>query len=92
VSTGERVLRATGGALCAGLAVLAVVLIAVWLLAISHDDPGPRARVLVGHLAAAAVAVALQRVADRRPDRLGRLAATGVLLLTGAVVALFWWT
>jgi hypothetical protein len=92
VSTGERVLRATGGALCAGLAVLAVVLIAVWLLAISHDDPGPRARLLVGHLAAAAVAVALQRVADRRPDRLGRLASAGVLLLTGTVVALFWWT
>jgi hypothetical protein len=92
VSTGERVLRATGGALCAGLAVLAVVLIAVWLLAISHDDPGPRAGVLVGHLAAAALAVALQRVADRRPDRLGRLAPAGVLLLTGAVVTLFWWT
>ncbi|HTF51645.1 MAG TPA: hypothetical protein VK735_29720 [Pseudonocardia sp.] len=92
MSVGERVLRATGGALCAGLAVLAVVLIAVWLVAISHDDPGPRARVLVGHLAAAVVAVALQRIADRRPDRLGRLASTGVVLLTGAVVALFWWT
>ena len=92
MSLGERVLRSTGGALCAGLAVLAVVLIAVWLLAISHEDPGPRAMVLVGHLAAAVVAVALQSVADRRPDGLGRLASIGVVLLTGAVVALFWWT
>ena len=90
VSALERLLRATGGALAAGLAVLAVVLVGAWVLALSQGDPGPRARLLVGHLVAAALAVWLQRVADRRADRVGRVAAAGVLLVAAAVVV-FWW-
>lgn len=46
---------------------------------------------LVGHLLAAAVALALQRVADRRPDRVGQAAAVGVVLVLALVGFLFWW-
>jgi len=88
----ERLLRATGGALSAGLAVFAVGMLGVWLLAFSNDDPGPRARLLAGHLVAAVLAVGLQRVADRRPDRVGRAAAGGVLVVALLVAVLFWWT
>ncbi|HEX4250209.1 MAG TPA: hypothetical protein VH008_20265 [Pseudonocardia sp.] len=88
----ERLLRATGGALTAGLAVFAVGLFGVWLLAFSNDDPGPRARLLIGHLVAAVLAAGLQRVADRRPDRLGRVASGGVLAVALLVAVFFWWT
>ncbi|HEY2095176.1 MAG TPA: hypothetical protein VGH72_01870 [Pseudonocardia sp.] len=88
----ERLLRATGGALAAGLTVLAVAMLGVWALAFSNDDPGPRARLLVAHLVAAVLAVLLQRVADRRADRVGRAAAGGVLLVALVVSVVFWWT
>ena len=46
---------------------------------------------LIGHLVAAAVALALQRVADRRADRVGLAASVGVLLVLALVGFLFWW-
>jgi hypothetical protein len=85
-------LRAAGGALAAGLAVLAVTLLVAWGWAVAHDDPGPRPRLLIGHLVAAALALTLQRVADRQARGIGRAASVGVLLVAGAVVAFFWWT
>jgi hypothetical protein len=89
---GRRLGRAVSGALCAGLAVLAVALVGVWLVARAEGDPGPGASALVGHLMAAAVAVALQRVAERRADRVGSLAAAGVVLAVLLVGALYWWS
>jgi hypothetical protein len=41
---------------------------------------------------AAALAVLLQRIADRRADRVGRAAAGGVLLVALVVSVVFWWT
>lgn len=76
----------------AGLTLLALVLVGAWVVARAVDDPGPRPRLLVGHLAAAALALCLQRVADRRPDRIGRAAAGGVLLVAAVVAFVFWWT
>lgn len=84
-------MRALGGALTAGLAALALVLVGVWLAAVAHHQPGPGAPMLLGHLVAAAVAIALQRVADRRGDRVGLAASVGVLLVLALVGFLFWW-
>ncbi|WP_051580407.1 hypothetical protein [Pseudonocardia acaciae] len=83
--------RVVGGALTAGVVALAVALVVIWALAAAHGQPGPGAPVLAGHLAAAAVAVALQRVADRRADRTGTLAAIAVLLLVAVLVGVYWW-
>jgi hypothetical protein len=84
-------LRVVSGALTAGLVVLAVALVIVWVVAASHGHPGPGVPALVGHLAAAGLAVALQRVADRRTDRPGVLAGVGVVLLAAVLIGLFWW-
>lgn len=84
--------RALGGALSAGLAVLAVTLLAAWGVAAAHGEPGPRAALLVGHLVAATLALALQRVADRRSGAVGWVASAGVVLVAAAVVVFFWWT
>jgi len=48
--------------------------------------------VLAGHLVAAVIAVALQRIADRDTGRVGRLAAIGAVLVVATVVAVFWWS
>ena len=82
---------AFSGTLCAGLVVLAVVLVGAWLVAVFDGDPGPRGALVAGHAAAAVAAVGLQRVADRRADPVGWLAAGGVLLVTVLVGLVFWW-
>jgi hypothetical protein len=82
---------AFSGTLCAGLVVLAVVLVGAWLVAVFSGDPGPRGALVAGHAAAAVAAVGLQRVADRRADPVGWLAAGGVLLVTVLVGLVFWW-
>jgi hypothetical protein len=45
---------------------------------------------LLGHGAAAVVAVVAQVVADRRRDRAGVLAAWAAIVLVSAVVAWYW--
>lgn len=82
---------AFSGTLCAGLVVLAVVLVGAWLIAVLSGDSGPRGVLVAGHAAAAVVAVGLQRVADRRANPVGWLAAGGVLLVTVLVGLVFWW-
>jgi hypothetical protein len=84
--------RALGGALAAGLVVLAATLLVAWGVAAAHGEPGPRARLLLGHLVAAALALALQRVADRRAGPVGWAASGGVVLVAAAVLVFFWWT
>jgi hypothetical protein len=79
------------GTLCAGLVVLAVVLVGGWLVAAFSGDPGPRGVLVAGHVAAAVAAIGLQRVTDRRADAVGRLAAGGVVMVTVLVGLVFWW-
>lgn len=90
-ASGARRGRAFSGTLCAGLAVLAVALVGAWLAARADGDPGPGATLVIGHLVAAAMAIALQWVAERRADRAGGLAAGGVVLVAVLVGTLFWW-
>jgi hypothetical protein len=85
-------LRALSGTLCAGLGVLALALGGAWLLATAWGGTGPRPELVVGHLAAAAVALALQWVAERHPGRAGAVAAGGVILVGVLVGILFWWS
>jgi hypothetical protein len=76
-------LRGLSGVLVGGLVALALVLLAGWFYADRIGLPGPGTGMLVGHLVAAAVAVAAQVWADRRTDAVGTLAA---LTLSAVVV------
>ena len=77
--------------MAAGLGVLVAALLGAGLLALLVGQPGPGVPMLLGHLVAAIVALTLQRVADRRDDRVGRAASVGVLLVVVLVGLLFWW-
>jgi chloramphenicol 3-O-phosphotransferase len=79
------------GIFAGALVVLAVILVAAWLVALARDVPGPGALVLGVHAASAAGALALQRVADRNGGWLGTSAALIVVTLVGLVCGLYWW-
>lgn len=86
----DRVLRGLAGVLAGGLVVLALGMVVVWVGADRYGLPGPGAGVVVGHLVGAVLAVAGQRVADRRPDRTGTLAAAVVVGLVAFVLGFAW--
>ncbi len=90
-TAGGRVLRGLAGVLAGGLAALALVLLAGTALARVELAPGPGPGMLVGHGVAAATAVVLAVVADRRPDSRGTVAAAAVIVLAVAVLWLYWW-
>jgi hypothetical protein len=86
-----RRLRGLSGCCAAGLAVLALLVLAAQILGWSTGEPGPGAGRLATHLVAAVLAVLVQRVADRRQDVAGAVAAVAVLAVTGATLWLMWW-
>ncbi len=86
----DRMLRGLAGVLAGGLLVLSVGLLGVWLLAGRWGVPGPGGFTVFGHLLGAVVAVAGQRIADRRPDRTGTLAAVLVIGAATLVLGLAW--
>ncbi|MGW4483494.1 hypothetical protein ACWEOE_06610 [Amycolatopsis sp. NPDC004368] len=83
--------RGFTGSVAAGLAVLAVGVLGVEVVCLVTGAPGPSVLLLVGHPVAAVVALALQRVADRRYGRVAALAGLGVLLVTFVALTVFWW-
>ncbi|GEL19972.1 hypothetical protein PA7_38090 [Pseudonocardia asaccharolytica DSM 44247 = NBRC 16224] len=83
-------LRGCSGALAGGLVMLAVLLLAGWLLTTRTGSAGPGTGMLLGHWLAAVVAVAAQVVADHRVDRTGTLAALGVLGVGAATLGTYW--
>lgn len=83
-------LRGFTGLLAGGLVALVLALGVAWVIAASDNAPGPGIGRMLGHLAAAVVAVAAQRYADRHPDARGVLAALAVLVVTVALLALAW--
>jgi hypothetical protein len=86
------VLVGVAGALAGGLLVLVVALLGVWAYSAYRGVPGPGFGVLAGHLAAAAGAVGLQRLADRRAGRVSPVvAAAGVLGIFTLVCCTYWW-
>ncbi|MEK6438110.1 hypothetical protein [Pseudonocardia sp. T1-2H] len=89
-SRAGRLLRGVSGVLAAGLVGVAVILLAGWAVTTRTGTAGPGTGMLLGHGAAAVVAVVAQAVADRRRDRTGVLAAWAAIVLVAAVVAWYW--
>jgi len=83
--------RGFTGSLAAGLAVLAVVVLGAAVICAYLRAPGPAMASVIGHPAAAIVALAAQRVADRREGSVA--GAAGVVVLADALFVLvyFWW-
>ncbi len=88
---GERLSRGLSGVLAGGLVVLAIALCVAQWLASTAGRPGPGLATVAGHGVAAAVAVALQLVADRCRGRTAALASYVVVLLTACVLWFGWW-
>jgi hypothetical protein len=84
------VLRGLAGVLAGGMVVLALGILVVWVGADRYGLPGPGADVVIGHAVGAVAAVVGQRVADRRPDRTGTVAAALVVGLVAFVLGFAW--
>lgn len=87
----SRFWRELSGALAVGMAVLAAVVLVFQLLAWIRGMPGPGARMVIGHVAAACLVVGAQLFADRRTGWVAGLLLTGVAVIAGATLWLFWW-
>ena len=83
--------RELSGALAVGMSVLALVVIVFQVLAWGRDTPGPGLWTVVGHVVAAALAVFVQRFADRMTGWAAALAVLGVVAVSGAALWIFWW-
>lgn len=83
--------RELSGALAVGMSVLAVVVVVFQVLALIRDVPGPGALTVFGHIAAAVLAVFVQRYADRLTGLAAAVSVLGVVAVSGAAVWLFWW-
>jgi len=89
---------ALSGTVVAGLVVLALGLLLVWVVVGATGSPGPGPLMLAGHAVGAVLAVLLHRTARGRTDSRGRadaiglaaaLGPIGVLVLLGLI---FWWS
>jgi hypothetical protein len=87
----ERVWRGLTGSLAAGLAGLAVLVLAVGVVSALFGAPGPGPASLIAHPLAAIVALALQRVADRRSGRVAGVAGFAVFVDFVLLLVYFWW-
>jgi hypothetical protein len=83
--------RGLTGAFAAGLAVLALAVLGEGVLSLFTAAPGPVLSALLGHPIAAALAIAAQRVADRRRGWPAGIAGAAVMVVVGAALLLFWW-
>ena len=83
--------RELSGALAVGMSVLAVVVVVFQVLAFIRDMPGPGALTVFGHVVAAALAVFVQRYADRLTGWAAAASVLGVVAVSGAALWLFWW-
>jgi uncharacterized membrane protein YtjA (UPF0391 family) len=84
--------RGLTGSLAAGLAVLAVGVLAVAGIDLYTGAPGPGAAMLIGHPVAAVLALLAQRVADRRNGIAAAGAGIAVVLFVVSALTLFWLT
>ncbi|TWF76318.1 hypothetical protein FHX44_112208 [Pseudonocardia hierapolitana] len=85
-----RLLRGVSGVLAGGLVALAVGLLVAGIVAQQRAVPGPGALAIGGHALAAAVAVLVQRRADRTAGAPAAGAALGVVALTVVVLGAQW--
>ncbi|WP_199433920.1 hypothetical protein [Qaidamihabitans albus] len=83
--------RGLTGSLAAGLVLLALAVAGAQVAGWGSAGTGPGAGWVTGHLAAAVLALVAQRFADRGRGLPAATAGATVLVLTGAVLWLFWW-
>lgn len=87
----SRFWRELTGALTAGAVLLAIAVLVLQTVAWFNGMPGLGAVVLIGHLVGAALAVAAQRVADRRSGKPALVAGLGIGAVVVLILVLFWW-
>jgi hypothetical protein len=82
--------RGLSGLLAGGLVVLALAVIAAWVIAQQRAVPGPSAATVAGHVVGAAGSTLVQGAADRRGGAAAIGAALAVVLVTAVVLAVEW--
>jgi hypothetical protein len=80
------------GALAVGLVVLATVVLVFHILAWMQGMPGPGLLTVTGHFGAAALALLVQRFADRLSGWPRTAAIAGVLTVAALTLWIFWWS
>lgn len=90
--TRRSVLRGASGALAAGLVILLLLVLGSQIFFELQGTPGLGWAAVGGHALAAAVAVALQRIADRRTGLVSALVSLLVLADAALTLWLFWWS
>ena len=83
--------RGLAGCLTAGLVVLTLLLVGVDFWSAGNGQQGPGTARLITHLVVSALVLVLQRVADRRRDRVGGLATFGVIVSVVGAIWFWWW-
>jgi hypothetical protein len=83
--------RGFTGSLAAGMVVLAVLVLGTGLVCALVGVPGPGATFLIAQPVAAVIALAVQRVADRREGRVAAIAGVAVLVDVAVALCLLWW-
>jgi hypothetical protein len=79
------------GALALGLCVLAAAVLGLQIVAWLRGVPGPGPLAVGGQLAAAGLAVLIQRSADRLSGWTRAAAVFAVLAIAGLTLWFFWW-
>jgi hypothetical protein len=79
------------GALALGLGALAAAVLVFQLIAYAQGIPGPGLLTVGGHILAAAVALVVQRFADRLHGWPKAAAVLGVAVVGAVVLWVFWW-
>ncbi|MBK1788937.1 hypothetical protein [Prauserella cavernicola] len=83
--------RGLTGSLAAGLLVLALFVLGVYIASAMGESEGPGIASVIGHLVGAVVAVIAQVVVDRSRGRVAGVAALCVFAAAGAVLWFYWW-
>ncbi|TCP49279.1 hypothetical protein EV191_109101 [Tamaricihabitans halophyticus] len=86
------VLRGLSGSLALGFAVLALFVLGVQVFSFTEGFEGSGANFVVGHLAAAALAIACQRMADRGSGLTRAVGILGVFAVIIGALWLLWWS
>ena len=86
------VLRGASGVVAASLVILLLVVIGAQIFFQLQGYPGLGWLAVGGHVLAAAIAVLLQRVADRRTGVVSALASLAVILDAAITFWLYWWS
>jgi hypothetical protein len=87
----SRFWRELTGALTAGTVLLAIAVLVLQVTAWFNGMPGLGVVVLVGHLVGATLAIAAQRLVDRRSGKPALAAGLSLGAVVVSILVLFWW-